>query len=80
MDESLLLEIKLEDTDSVPEVYYKREKIDLLVDFHYHWHTEGDSGIEPKGRNNINIEFYSGKEGKNLDMRTVRHQRINTHE
>ena len=39
-----LLEIKLKDTDSVPEVLYKGERLDEspkgLVDVSYHWKTE----------------------------------------
>ncbi|PQF75120.1 hypothetical protein CUS72_10855, partial [Enterococcus faecium] len=34
-----LLEIKLKDTDSVPEVYYKGEKLEGLIDVSYHYHT-----------------------------------------
>ncbi|MDB7686130.1 hypothetical protein PNC69_10815 [Enterococcus faecium] len=38
-----LLEIKLKDTDSVPEVWYRGERVDEmpngLVDAYIHWHT-----------------------------------------
>lgn len=38
-----LLEIKLKDTDSVPEVWYRGERVDELpnglVDAYMHWHT-----------------------------------------
>ncbi|WP_143068175.1 hypothetical protein [Enterococcus malodoratus] len=38
-----LLEIKLKDTDSVPEVWYRGERVDELpnglVDVYMHWHT-----------------------------------------
>ncbi|WP_218569921.1 hypothetical protein [Enterococcus durans] len=41
--ESYLLEIKLKDTDSVPEVLYRGERVDELpnglVDVYMHWHT-----------------------------------------
>ena len=41
--EPYLLEIKLKDTDSVPEVLYRGERVDELpnglVDVYMHWHT-----------------------------------------
>lgn len=46
-----LLEIKLKDTDSVPEVWYRGERVDELpnglVDAYMHWHTcEADKPTE----------------------------------
>lgn len=42
-NKSNLLEIKLKDTDSVPEVWYRGERVDELpnglVDVYMHWHT-----------------------------------------
>ncbi len=42
-EEPNLLEIKLKDTDSVPEVWYRGERVDELpnglVDVYMHWHT-----------------------------------------
>ena len=74
-----LLEIKLKDTDSVPEVYYKGERLDelpnkALVDISYHWKTDSFSSND-RGANDINIEFYSTLNDKYLDKKTIRHKR-----
>ncbi|WP_395531215.1 hypothetical protein [Enterococcus lactis] len=73
-----LLEIKLKDTDSVPEVWYKGERLDEspkgLVDVSYHWKTDGFSSND-RGANDINIEYYSTLNDKYLDKKTIRHKR-----
>ena len=73
-----LLEIKLKDTDSVPEVWYKGERLDELpkglVDVSYHWKTDGFSSND-RGANDINIEFYSTLNDKYLDKKTIGHKR-----
>lgn len=71
-----LLEIKLKDTDSVPEVYYKGEKLgkypECLVDISYHWNT---GGTNDNGANDINIEYYSTPNDKYLDKKIIGHKR-----
>lgn len=71
-----LLEIKLKDTDSVPEVYYKGERLgeypECLVDISYHWNT---GGTNDNGANDINIEYYSTPNDKYLDKKTIGHKR-----
>ncbi|MDT2800344.1 hypothetical protein [Enterococcus lactis] len=74
-----LLEIKLKDTDSVPEVYYKGERLDelpnkALVDISYHWKTDSFSSND-RGANDINIEYYSTLNDKYLDKKTIGHKR-----
>lgn len=73
-----LLEIKLKDTDSVPEVYYKGERLDelpkALVDISYHCKTDGFSSND-RGANDINIEYYSTLNDKYLDKKTIGHKR-----
>ncbi len=73
-----LLEIKLKDTDSVPEVWYKGERLDELpkglVDVSYHWKTDGFSSND-RGANDINIEYYSTLNDKYLDKKTIGHKR-----
>lgn len=73
-----LLEIKLKDTDSVPEVYYKGERLDelpkALVDISYHWKTDGFSSND-RGANDINIEYYSTSNDKYLDRKNIGHKR-----
>ena len=73
-----LLEIKLKDTDSVPEVWYKGERLDELpkglVDISYHWKTDGFSSND-RGTNDINIEYYSTPNDKYPDIKTIRHKR-----
>lgn len=73
-----LLEIKLKDTDSVPEVYYKDERLDELpkglVDISYHWKTDGFTD-DDRGANDINIEYYPTPNGKYLDKKTIEHKR-----
>ncbi len=73
-----LLEIKLKDTDSVPEVYYKGERLDelpkALVDISYDWKTDGFSSND-RGANDINIEYYSTLNDKYLDKKTIGHKR-----
>ena len=77
-EEPYLLEIKLKDTDSVPEVWYKGERLDEspkgLVDVSYHWKTDGFSSND-RGANDINIEYYSTLNDKYLDKKTIRHKR-----
>ncbi|MGG5359350.1 hypothetical protein [Enterococcus sp. DIV0240a] len=77
-----LLEIKLKDTDSVPEVYYKGERVDGptadgvgLVDASYHYHTSEGRDDVPDGANDIHIEYYDGMNGKYLDRKIVGHKR-----
>ena len=73
-----LLEIKLKDTDSMPEVYYKGERLDELpkglVDISYHWRTDGLVN-EDRGANDINIEYYSTSKDKFPDKKTIGHKR-----
>ena len=73
-----LLEIKLKDTDSVPEVYYKGERLDEsskgLVDISYHWKVD-DFSSNDCGANDINIEYYSTPDDKYLDKKIIGHKR-----
>ncbi|MEX1513941.1 hypothetical protein [Enterococcus sp. C46] len=73
-----LLEIKLRDTDSVPEVYYEGERLDELpkglVDISYRWKTDGFTD-DDRGANDINIEYYPTLNGKNLDKKIIEHKR-----
>lgn len=55
-----LLEIKLKDTDSVPEVWYKGERLDSmpggLISIDYNWKTKGhDECFE--GENNLDVDW-----------------------
>ena len=67
-----LLEIKLKDTDSVPEVWYKGEKLEGLIDVSYHYHTT--TGVVAGSTNDINME-YLGEVTKYPDIKTIRHKR-----
>lgn len=73
-----LLEIKLKDTESVPEVYYKGERLDEspkgLVDISYHWKVD-DFSSNDCGANDINIEYYSTSNDKYLDKKIIGHKR-----
>lgn len=73
-----LLEIKLKDTDSVPEVYYKGERLDEsphgLVDILYHWKTDGFADND-YGANDISIEYYETLNNKHPDRKTIGHKR-----
>lgn len=73
-----LLEIKLKDTDSIPEVYYKGERLDEsprgLVDILYHWKTDGFADND-YGANDISIEYYETPNNKYPDRKTIRHKR-----
>lgn len=74
-----LLEIKLKDTDSAPEVYYKGQRMDEmprgLIDIAYHWHTEDDEYQVPRGVNDITIEYYDSPNNKYLDRKIIGHKR-----
>ncbi|WP_260453170.1 hypothetical protein [Enterococcus durans] len=74
-----LLEIKLKDTDSVPEVYYRGQRMDempkSLVDIAYHWHREEDEYQAPRGANDITIEYYDSPNNKYLDRKIIGHKR-----
>nr|DAT33440.1 MAG TPA: hypothetical protein [Caudoviricetes sp.] len=67
-----LLEIKLKDTDSVPEVWYKGEKLEGLIDVSYHYHTTTD--VVAGSTNDINME-YLGEVTMYPDIKTIRHKR-----
>ncbi|EGP4728579.1 hypothetical protein [Enterococcus faecium] len=73
-----LLEIKLKDTDSVPEVYYKGERLDEspkgLVDVSYHWKTDHFTN-DDRGANDITIQYFSSFNDKYPDMKTIGHKR-----
>lgn len=73
-----LLEIKLIDTDSVPEVYYKGERLDELpkglVDISYHWRTNSFTN-DDCGANDIHIEYYSTTNDEYLDKKIIGHKR-----
>lgn len=83
LNKSNLLEIKLKDTDSVPEVYYKGERLDGpvangvgLVDMQYHYHTEEDGSRTPDGANDISIEYYDmSDDSEHLDRKIIGHKR-----
>lgn len=76
--EPYLLEIKLKDTDSVPEVLYRGEKLgkypECLVDISYHWKVD-DFSSNDCGANDINIEYYSTPNDRYLDRKTIGHKR-----
>ncbi|MDN3037189.1 helix-turn-helix domain-containing protein [Enterococcus faecium] len=67
-----LLEIKLKDTDSVPEVWYKGERLEGLIDVSYHYHTT--TGVVAGSTNDINME-YLGEVTKYPDIKTIGHKR-----
>lgn len=69
---SNFLEIKLKDTDSVPEVYYKGEKIEGLFDIVYHYRTTTDR--VDGSANDINIEYFD-KVDKFPDKKIIGHKR-----
>ena len=73
-----LLEIKLKDTDSVPEVWYKGERLDELpkglVDVSYHWKTDEFTN-DDRGANDITIQYFSIFNDKYPDMKTIGHKR-----
>lgn len=77
-EEPNLLEIKLKDTDSVPEVYYKGERLDELpkglVDISYHWRTNSFTN-DDCGANDIHIEYYSTTNDEYLDKKIIGHKR-----
>lgn len=83
LNKNNLLEIKLKDTDSVPEVYYKGRRVDGpvidgigLVDIRYHYHTTGDGSETPDGSNDISIEYYDTSDGSyHLDRKIIGHKR-----
>lgn len=76
--ESNILEIRLKDTDSVPEVYYKGQRLDKLpcglVDITYHWKTTGFTEEDIRA-NDIAIEYYSSPDDKYPDKKTIMHKR-----
>ncbi|MEQ7071005.1 hypothetical protein [Enterococcus avium] len=73
-----LLEIKLKDTDSIPEVLYRGERVDEmpngLVDVSYHWKTD-DFTNDDRGANDITIEYYDSHNDKYLDRKIIGHKR-----
>lgn len=73
-----LLEIKLKDTDSVPEIYYKGERLDEspkgLVDVVYHWRAS-DFSNDDCGIQDVHIEYYETPNNEHLDKKTIEHHR-----
>lgn len=50
-----LIEIRLQDTQSVPEVWYKGERVDsALVDINFYWRTSDD---KDSGDCNVRVKF-----------------------
>ncbi|RBS29888.1 hypothetical protein [Enterococcus faecium] len=60
------------DTDSVPEVYYKGEKLEGLIDVSYHYHTTTE--VVAGSTNDINME-YLGEVTMYPDIKTIGHKR-----
>ena len=80
LNKSNLLEIKLKDTESVPEVYYKGQRMDEapkgLVDIAYHYHTTGSGSDIPDGANDISIEYYDTPvDSEHVDRKIIGHKR-----
>ncbi|MBW9298288.1 hypothetical protein D9N16_05835 [Lactococcus raffinolactis] len=72
-----LLEIKLQDLDSVPIVYYKGKEIfdDRLVSILYNFETMSDSfGKQTIGINGWDIDGFQSNEYPSLD--TIKHERF----
>jgi len=75
-DETNLLEIKLKSLDSVPEVYYKGERVfdDRLTNVYYNWATQDSDST---GIQRINISGYDIDGRKKIpSLDSISHHRI----
>lgn len=75
-DETNLLEIKLKNLDSVPEVYYKGERVfdDRLTNVYYNWATQDSDST---GIQRINISGYDIDGRKKIPtLDSISHHRI----
>lgn len=67
--EKNLIEIKLADTDSVPEIFYLGKKVDsALVDVSFYWKTMDDKS---DGDCHVRVKFFEG-----MEEQTHTHNRI----
>ena len=60
-DDGYLFEIKMKDINSVPQVFYKGEKISALVDVDFNWKTEGGD-LCFSGESELHISHFKDNE------------------
>jgi hypothetical protein len=68
-----LLEIRVDDMDSVPVVYYKGERIEAKVSVAYHWQTRGS---DPFGKHKMQIKYVTSESSKLPVTHTIGHERV----
>lgn len=73
-DDTNLLEIKLKNLDSVPEVYYKGVRVfdESLIEVTYRWATEDEKS---DGKQYICIEGLDGVANRHLSKNIITHRR-----
>lgn len=73
-DDTNLLEIKLKNLDSVPEVYYKGVRVfdEALIEVTYRWATEDEKS---DGKQYICIEGLDGVANRHLSKNVITHRR-----
>lgn len=73
MDKDYLFIIKVKDMDSAPEVYYKGERKEVLVDVDYSFLTKGE-GEKGEGRHRFSLGHYESN--KDVWKETIYFERI----
>lgn len=69
-----LLEIRVDDMDSVPVVYYNGEKIEHKVQISYGWKTQ--DGDRLTGQHSMTIKYMDEKAGEIPVIRTIENERL----
>lgn len=68
-----LLEIRVDDMDSVPTVFYKGEEIKGKCNVDYSWTTSDGDAV---GNHLLSLGFYDPEVNKYSTIQTIRHERV----
>jgi hypothetical protein len=72
-----LLEIRVDDMDSVPEIYYKGERIEAKVSVDYHWQTRTDDKVlKGFGKHQMQVKYITSEPGELPVTHTIGHERV----
>jgi hypothetical protein len=72
-----MLEIRVDDMDSVPVVYYKGERIEAEVSVSYDWQTRTDDRVlKGFGKHRMQVKYITNEPGALPVTNTIRHERV----
>jgi hypothetical protein len=69
-----LLEIRVDDLDSVPVVYYKGKQLpNALIHIGYDWRTRDETGL---GKHVVSLEYVKDHDDGVSEIRTIKRERL----